>query len=361
MGHKVTTAQFIEQARAKHGDLYGYSLVDYVNCNTKVKIVCKTHGTFEQSPMNHLSGKCCFNCAGSVTLTTDQFIERARAKHGDKYDYGKVVYVNSHVKVDIICKVHGIVSQLPRDHLKSQGCPECWGGKKSNTTHFIEKARLKHGDLYDYSLVNYLKSSTKVKIICKEHGVFEQTPNSHLSGRHCAVCAGNTQLTSQVFIKKAQTVHGDSYDYSLVNYTHSHSKVEIICKHHGIFLQTPDNHSHGKGCPDCGHYGYRPYKPGTLYYVLFNLPGLRLWKIGITNRTVKERFYNFGVDPIILWERRWDNGSIPATLEKDILSDPRYASYRYKGDALLKGGGTECFTIDIMALGNTRHIDQLAA
>jgi hypothetical protein len=361
MPRKLTTETFIQKARAKHGDRYDYSKVVYVNSSAKVTIICKVHGEFLQNPHNHVMGKGCPDCAGSKHLTTEKFIQKARAKHGDRYDYSKVAYISSSVKVEIVCKTHGSFLQTPPNHFHGKGCAKC-AGKCPTTADFIEKAKAVHGtDLYGYSLVDYVKSSAKVKIICKVHGEFLQTPNRHLSGSGCAQCAGNTQLTSQEFIEKATLKHDGKYDYSLVNYVQSHSKVKIICKEHGIFLQTPDNHSHGKGCPDCGDYGYRPSKPGTLYYVRFDLPGLKLWKIGITNRTVAERFYNFGVDPIILWERRWNDGSIAEELEEDVLNDPRYDAYRYNGPAVLKSGSTECFTIDIMALGYSRNIGRMAA
>ena len=53
---------------------------------------------------------------------------------------------------------------------------------------FIEKARKVHGDKYDYSKVKYINSRSKVCIICPEHGEFWQTPAKHLSGHGCAFC-----------------------------------------------------------------------------------------------------------------------------------------------------------------------------
>ena len=99
-------------------------------------------------------------------LTTEEFITKAKAVHGDRYDYSKVKYINNQTKVCIICPIHGDFIQRPLDHIKGSGCPEC--GKVKNvesrrktTDHFIDEARKVHGDKYDYSNVNY--ESIKMK------------------------------------------------------------------------------------------------------------------------------------------------------------------------------------------------------
>jgi len=124
---RLTTEQFIEKAKAVHGDKYDYSLVDYKNAKTKVKIICSIHGVFEQIPYNHLQGKKCFECNGSKKTTTKQFIEKAKVIHGDKYDYRQVKYNNRHNKVKIVCPEHGPFEQTPGCHLNGNGCPKCVG------------------------------------------------------------------------------------------------------------------------------------------------------------------------------------------------------------------------------------------
>ena len=107
MPKKITTNKFIERAKLIHGDRYDYSMVEYVNIYTKVKIICSEHGEFKQLPNNHLSGKGCPSC-GEQKLTTDQFIERAKSIHGDRYDYSMVEYVNTNNKVTVICSDHKV-------------------------------------------------------------------------------------------------------------------------------------------------------------------------------------------------------------------------------------------------------------
>jgi hypothetical protein len=193
--------------------------------------------------------------------TTKKFIQKARAVHGDEYDYSKVDYVNANTKVIIICEEHGEFLQRPYCHLRGNirtksgnGCPDCAPVKKSsNTEEFIQKARAVHGNRYDYSKVEYIHGQTKVIIICKEHGEFTQTPNSHTQGHGCKDCNRDARtFSTEEFIQKAQAVHGDKYDYSKVEYIHSHTRAAIICEEHGEFTQTPNQHLRGSGCHKCG-------------------------------------------------------------------------------------------------------------
>ena len=183
-------------------------------------------------------------------LTTEQFIQKAKTIHDNKYDYSKVEYINNRTKVKIICKEHGIFEQRPNDHLQGIGCSFC-GTAKLTTKLFIQEARKVHGNKYDYSEVKYEGAITKVKIICPKHGVFLQTPNSHLQGRGCLICSGKKQHTTEQFIQKAREIHCNKYDYSQVKYINNSTKVKIICSTHGMFLQTPNDHINGVGCPTC--------------------------------------------------------------------------------------------------------------
>jgi|688.fasta_scaffold78188_2 hypothetical protein len=133
--------------------------------------------------------------ANNKKLTTDDFIERAKKIHGNKYDYSEVNYKNNHSKVKIICPEHGEFYQAPVNHVNlKQGCKEC--GLESlkqkftkTSDKFKEQANVVHDNKYDYSKVNYVNNNTPIEIICPEHGIFYQTPGSHLSGRRCPDCA----------------------------------------------------------------------------------------------------------------------------------------------------------------------------
>ncbi len=196
------------------------------------------------------------------TSNTNEFIEKARLIHGDKYDYSKVEYINSFVKIKIICPEHGEFYQTPHNHLKKYGCSRCGrmssiNSRFSSTEKFIEKARIIHGDKYDYSKVEYVHNKRKIVIVCKIHGEFSQTPNCHLKGQGCPICGkdelvNGLYLTLEEFINKSRLIHGDKYDYSKVEYVGNKSPIIIICPTHGEYFQKPYHHLRGQGCMRCG-------------------------------------------------------------------------------------------------------------
>lgn len=197
-------------------------------------------------------------------FTTEEFIEKAKQKHGDYFDYSETVYVNRRTKVYIICPIHGGFWQLPERHLKSPyGCPKCsyeakGKEKRIGFEDFVIRATNIHGNIYSYVNVDYVDENTKVEIICKKHGAFMQTPAAHLHGQGCPLCGiekiRNSKLLSQDEVIEAfKRVHGDTYDYSKVEYKGSQVEIAIICKEHGIFYQKPAYHMYvGCGCPVCG-------------------------------------------------------------------------------------------------------------
>ena len=189
MPKKKTREEFIQDATEKHEGKYDYSKVEYVNNHTKVCIICPKHGEFWQTPSAHIQGKGCSKCSGKYVPTTEEWIASARKVHGNKYDYSKVNYVNNKTNVCIICPEHGEFWQRPHDHLNGRGCRTCEIEKRTLTKEeFINKAKELHGDKYDYSKVTYVGAHTKVCIKCREHGEFWQQANSHLQGVGCPKC-----------------------------------------------------------------------------------------------------------------------------------------------------------------------------
>lgn len=217
----------------------------------RLKLYVRKHGVFEQVPESHMKGIGCKKCSNKDTYTTEEFINKAKVKQGNKYDYSLVKYKNSHTKVEIICSIHGIFKQKPNRHLHGDKCPNCSISKKSNTIEFIKNSILKHGNKYDYSLVEYENSKSEIDIICSKHGLFKQTPNQHLKSKGCVKCLGNYSLTNKEFIEKSILKHGFKYNYTLVRYENMKSKIDIICSKHGIFSQKSSAHLDGNGCPKC--------------------------------------------------------------------------------------------------------------
>jgi very-short-patch-repair endonuclease len=252
---RKTTNQFITDAIQIHGDTYNYSKVKYKNAGEKIIIICKKHGDFLQTPNSHLSKESgCIKCAGCYKSNTEEFIKKSKEIHDDKYNYSKVEYKNVIEKVIIICKEHGDFLQTPNSHLNGNGCYKCgYNMFIFSNNDFINKAKEIHNDKYDYSKINYIKMNEKVIIICKEHGDFEQTPSNHITHKEgCQKCVGNYLSNAEEFIEKAKLIHNDKYDYSNINYINNHTNVTIICKEHSDFEQTPQTHLSGCGCKCCG-------------------------------------------------------------------------------------------------------------
>ena len=188
----------------------------------------------------------------SKRLTTKEFIDKARAVHGDRYDYSTVNYVSAKKKVIVVCPEHGEFLQQPSNHLMGNGCPTCGGRAPVSTESFIAKARNIHGERYDYSRVDYVAAIKAVIIICPEHGEFSQRPANHLSGKGCRKCGGNAPLAHAEFIARATALHGDRYDYSGVKFSNVEDKIIIKCHEHGVWHQRLFSHLKGFGCPKCG-------------------------------------------------------------------------------------------------------------
>ena len=328
---KKTTEQFIAKAKEIYGDRYNYSKVKYINAKTKVCIICPTHGEFYIRPDNFINlKKSCPRCSqekrdskqlykngqefikqckekygdkflwdkivyngkrkkmkfyidnekyiemfpdnflasNSLFKTKkvklknikdkifrqNQFIEKAKKKYNDRYDYSKVKYVNNNTKVCIICPVHGEFYVKPSTFISKRyrGCPLCLkeNFREKQKENFIKCAKKIHKNKYDYSKFKYINAHSKGIIICPVHGEFCQTPNMHLSGKGCPKCVGKN-LSKDELIKKYISIHGDKYDYSKFKYINAHSKGIVICPVHGEFLISHGHHVSGEGCPKC--------------------------------------------------------------------------------------------------------------
>lgn len=222
---------------------------------------------------------------GHNKLTTEEFIEKAKKVHGKKYSYDEVEYLNSKTKVKIICTSHGEFLQTPNCHLKGDGCNKCEKEftMELKTKKFINKAVIKHKNKYDYSLVKYSHSHSRVKIICEDHGIFEQEPYSHLKGHGCPICSQKipydfksldvaVKLKHRGDIKLAenQIIQGVDQKYLFM-----HS-----CGHK--WYATASSVLYGKACPVCAQHGFNPSKVAIFYLVCVN-GNQNFTGLGITN------------------------------------------------------------------------------
>ena len=177
------------------------------------------------------------------TITTEEFIRRAKAKLGDKYDYSKTVFVNSTTPLIITCPIHGDIIKRPNCiTVNGSGCKRCavettaGAYHKKNTLWFIDEARKVHSDKYDYSLVEYKNTHTKVTIICPEHGEFTQTPASHVYNKcGCNPCsvkdyAGGYGLTRFANHPELKTAPGRLYLIKCTSEAEQFIKIGITQK-----------------------------------------------------------------------------------------------------------------------------------
>lgn len=180
--------QLIYYSRKVHGNKYDYSLLTPSSNREKSTIICPEHGPFEQRIYMHIFRKQgCPKCEG-LNMTNDEFINKSLKIHKNRYTYPRTVFTGKRKNVIITCEEHGDFPQKAYLHLKGVGCPYCAGCAKSDNDEFIKKSNKIHNNLYDYSNSDYKNARTPVEIICKKHGPFWQTPNKHLMGHGCQKC-----------------------------------------------------------------------------------------------------------------------------------------------------------------------------
>ncbi len=290
------------------------------------------------------------------TITKEDVLDRFAVVHGDRYDYSKVDYIDAKTKVIVICYEHGEFKVSPSKHYgRGQGCPQCAGrsGLKLDVETFIDRATNIHADKYDYSLVVAPKSKFKVVIICKEHGPFEQRVDQHLVGAGCPACTTCNKPIQEKqtnFIEKSKIVHNSKYDYSKVVFVNTETNVTITCPIHGDFEQTPYSHlGRERGCPICArrNTGFRPEGAALLYYLRVDTDKGPLYKIGITGKTIAERYSPSELSIItVLFTVKYEVGRCARDEEQKILKDNEM--FLYTGNKVLFSGNTELFTKDVL-------------
>jgi ribosomal protein L44E len=279
-------------------------------------------------------------------------------------DFSKFEYINNRTKSTVICQKGHKFEIRPNDLLSGYWCFYCANLKraekrKSNKEEFLEKLFNKFPErkCADFSKFEYINAKTKSTVICQNEHKFKVTPNSLLSGSWCPVCAQKKRAdilkkSQEQFIKEAEGIHGkDRYDYSRVNYINNHTHVEIECLQcKKFFKQTPLMHLQGQGCPYCAEYGFDKSKPAILYYLKVTYQDKTYYKIGITNRTIRERFSVEDLQKIeVLKTWKYKKGEDAYKREQEILN--KFDEFRYKGnEQILESGNTELFIKDVLGL-----------
>ena len=335
--YRNKTDVFIDKAKAVHGEKYDYSLTEFIHSKVDVVITCPKHGAFKQNPANHLFGSGCAKCSPVGSSSRGKFIC---------------------VDETAVCEKHGPYSLL-------EGCEGCLEeDSQTRIENYIKECEVIHEGKYDYSKVFFENRKEYIDIICKEHGEFRQQASSHISGRGCPECGRISKLIGlDAFIERSREVHGDRYDYSLVDYKRSDEVVDIICPHHGIFQQKPYAHINGQKCIKCSgeeraakqHWNYikrcelNPQlaeSPAVLYLLEFNVQGEEFLKVGITSNYIKRlgHYREYGIHYTEISKIEGIAKEI-AIAERDILREIRREGYKYIPQFDFKGW-TECATLD---------------
>lgn len=223
----ITTEIFVDRAKIIQSSLgrnFDYSKVDYKKCYEKVEIICPKHGSFWQTPTNHLQGNNCPCCVNNTRKSLEKCIQDFHKVHSDKFDYSKVAntYKDRETKVEIICKKHNISFwQSPKAHMQGRiCCPECISNftpshgrplhghrRPDSLEKWIVKFKKVHGDNFDYSkaINTYVDRNSKIEITCKKHNItFWQAPANHVRHCGCPKCTGShlEKTTFEILTKK---------------------------------------------------------------------------------------------------------------------------------------------------------------
>jgi len=252
-----------------HGSEYVFFPETYYGVTKPIKVKCIIHNHFWSPLVNSLlQGQGCPKCryvksGEKLVLKVQEFIKRSRETHGDKYDYSKVHQFKRQKteSVVIICPNHGEFKQKPYDHFSGSGCPKCWEEIRSEVLtipweEILKSFRETHGEQYEYNSDDYENSSSKFRINCPKHGEFVKDVTSHKHGQGCPKC-GRERISEflttpwEEVLKSFRETHKDEYEYTPETYTLLETPMEMFCKKHGRFEQTPKIHRNGSGCPIC--------------------------------------------------------------------------------------------------------------
>ena len=271
MSKKISVISLINKFNVIHNNKYDYSMVSYTRMSDKVKIICKIHGIFEQSPSNHLykgCRKCGYEKIGNIFRKKgDEFISESKSLFKDVFDYDRTKYIDWKTRVILTCKIHGDFKVIPNLHIKGKGCSKCKVEEKKiyrkNITvdklkikqqNFITKSSITHDNFYNYNKVIYKGSTHPVSIICPTHGEFTQKPMHHLRGSGCQICGLGKRgyFSFSLYVDKCNRKFKNMFKYS--NYTGISNTVDVTCPKHGTIKHQSSTHLRSQyGCKKCSY------------------------------------------------------------------------------------------------------------
>lgn len=244
--------------------LYDTNALEYKGSLNPITVICKKHGNFVTTPAKLFSTKTpCPKCREELKKPKiikkeinhfEIFKNKLNEKYPNRFSFKNTIYKNINENILLYDKIlNELIEVKPTVILKSKTLYklECYKTTKLPLLTFINKANKIHNNKYDYSKVDYKHSKKKVCIICPEHGEFWQTPNEHIKGSGCSLCAGNVKINENEFFEKVKKIHGNRYDYSQTVLLNQVNEITVICPEHGEFKIRPMHHLKGSGCPKC--------------------------------------------------------------------------------------------------------------
>lgn len=206
---KFSNRDLIIKMKKIHNNDYDYILknLDRLDKNNRLTVICKIHGEYEANARSHLEGNSkCYDCRSDLFF--EDWLKVSSEKHGNKYDYSKVNYINKRKEVTIICPVHGEFNQIAGEHKRGHGCHSCSGSENVKLAtpqiikfeDFVSRAINKFGHKFEYLEDSYEKFSSEMEFICDIHGIIKQLPHSHLIGTGCPKCANSFGVKENIWL-----------------------------------------------------------------------------------------------------------------------------------------------------------------
>jgi hypothetical protein len=351
MARKITHTEFINKAKEKFGDRFDFSKTEYKGSHEKIKVICKEHGESTKNAYAFMNSK--YGCAKCYNKKTVERLSYSKEDINNLLDDTIVSLIGEYDGYEsrnkFSCKKHGVFYNIPHIVISSKHkCRKCAAESTSKilskgNDNFILESKNIYGDKFSYKNTKYKNSAQKVTVTCKIHGDVMVIPNDHLNGHGCGKCAG-IGLSYDDFVKKYKSIHGDKYEYIKAD----NKNIYYKCKTHGIIKQLKYVHGKGSGCSKCSS-----IKKGfsrsnfinicddlaLMYIVEMENNAEKFYKIGITSKSIDERFKNIPYN-VKLIRAYIDTPSNVYDLEKKLLKK----NLKNKHKPLIHfGGSTECF------------------
>ena len=234
--------KYITKAKIKFDNYFKYVPESYSVKKGTIDVICPKHGKLTMKRYRHIKNGCP-KCniekrASNDRFTTEDFIKKSKEVHGDRYTYENTKYVDSNHILTITCPVHGDFEQYPRNHYNGANCPKCTGNYIPTTKEWVVTAKLKHGDRYDYSNVNYINKKTKVNIKCIKHGIFSITPDDHIHKMagcpKCSESKGEQRIRMFLELNKIQYLREFSFNNSRKRFDFYLPELNILIEYDGL-------------------------------------------------------------------------------------------------------------------------------